>query len=194
MLIHYGSYETTFVRRMSEQHGGSQEGSASAKAIVSAINLVAAIFGRIYFPTCANGLKDIAGWFGFKWSGNSPSGTLDNLLASCVGELGGPQVKGEVDHLQLEDCQALQEIAGLVSQIYSGKDSLDHPPRSSLPMPRQKLGICWHRFSAFPISAFEAINKAAKWDYQRNKGCVRTDKGVRVVAAKRQSHPVRSGV
>ncbi|MEK7675965.1 MAG: IS66 family transposase, partial [Verrucomicrobiota bacterium] len=192
VLIHYGSYETTFVRRMSEQHGGSQEGSASAKAIVSAINLVAAIFGRIYFPTCANGLKDIAGWFGFRWSGNSPSGTQTICWRHAWENSADLKSKEKLITYNSEDCQALQEIAGLVSQIYSGKDSLDIPSEVVPADAAPEFGGIWHRFSS-PISAFEAINKAAKWDYQRNRVYVRTDKGVRVVAAKRQSHPVRSG-
>ena len=90
-----------------------------------------------------------------------------------------------------EDCQALQEIAGLVSQICSGTDSLDLlsevVPADAVP----EFNGIWRRFSS-PITAFEAINKAAKWDYQRNKVYLRRDKDVRRVAAKPPSHPVTS--
>ena len=68
MLIHYGSYETTFLKRMCDRHGGPLEGSAVAKAIESAVNLLSVIFAQVYFPTFSNGLKEIAGHLGFAWS------------------------------------------------------------------------------------------------------------------------------
>ena len=49
-------------------------GSLVAKALESPINLLSVIFGQIYFPTYSNGLKDIAGWLGFKWSDQDVSG------------------------------------------------------------------------------------------------------------------------
>ena len=85
VLIHYGSYETTFLKRMSERHGGPQDESVAAKAIGSAINLVSVMFAQIYFPTFSNGLKDIAGWLGFKWSEPDASGRAVDCLAPCLG-------------------------------------------------------------------------------------------------------------
>jgi hypothetical protein len=60
VLIHYGSYEITFLKEMKERHGGAQDGSVAAKAIDSAINLISVMFAKIYFPTFSNGLKEIA--------------------------------------------------------------------------------------------------------------------------------------
>jgi len=39
VLIHYGSYETIFLRRMSVRYGGPPEDSTAAKVISSAINI-----------------------------------------------------------------------------------------------------------------------------------------------------------
>src|SRR5216683_2272256 len=75
VLIHYGSYETTFFKRMGECHSGPPEESAAAKAISQAINLLSFVFAQIYFPTFSNGLKGVGDWLGFKWAGTSPSGT-----------------------------------------------------------------------------------------------------------------------
>jgi predicted RecB family nuclease len=74
MLLHYGSYETTFFKLMSERHGGTSEGSATDNAITSAVNLLSIIFAQVYFPTYSNGLKEVAGWLGFNWSNRSASG------------------------------------------------------------------------------------------------------------------------
>ena len=73
-LVHFGSYETVFLKRMRERHGGPREGSAAATAIKHAVNLLSLVFAHIYFPTCSNGLKEIAGYLGFRWSGSPASG------------------------------------------------------------------------------------------------------------------------
>jgi predicted RecB family nuclease len=68
-IIHFGSYETVFLRRMKERYGGPRELSAAATAIEHGVNLLSLIFAHIYFPTFSNGLKEIAGYLGFRWSG-----------------------------------------------------------------------------------------------------------------------------
>ena len=76
VLIHYGSYESTFLKRMRERHGGAPEGSAVANAIQSPVNLLSTIYARIYFPTYSNGLKEIAAYLGYRWPEPSASGLL----------------------------------------------------------------------------------------------------------------------
>jgi hypothetical protein len=73
-LVHYGSFEAVFFKRMRQRYGAPPSGSRAAKALESPIHLLSVIFGQIYFPTCSNGLKDIAGWLGFKWSDQDVSG------------------------------------------------------------------------------------------------------------------------
>ncbi len=74
ILIHYGSFETTFIKRMCSRYGKPPEGSQMAKAIGSMVNLVSVIFAQIYFPTFSNGLKEIAEYLGFTWSTPIASG------------------------------------------------------------------------------------------------------------------------
>ncbi|MBI5076101.1 MAG: hypothetical protein HZB62_13170 [Nitrospirae bacterium] len=40
VLIHYGSFETTLIKRMCDRYGGSTEDSAVAKAITSTVNVL----------------------------------------------------------------------------------------------------------------------------------------------------------
>ena len=56
-LLHYGSFEKTFLKKMCERYGGPPEHSAAAMAIASATNLLGVIYARIYFPSYSNGLK-----------------------------------------------------------------------------------------------------------------------------------------
>ena len=74
VLIHYGSFESTFLKRMSERYAGPPDGLNAATTLEARINLLSVIFGQIYFPTYSNRLKEIAGWLGFKWSEQEASG------------------------------------------------------------------------------------------------------------------------
>jgi predicted RecB family nuclease len=59
---------------MRKRHGGPREGSVAATAIDHAVNLLSFVFARIYFLTFSNGLTEIAGYLGFRWSGSPVSG------------------------------------------------------------------------------------------------------------------------
>ncbi|HET8562570.1 MAG TPA: TM0106 family RecB-like putative nuclease, partial [Candidatus Binatia bacterium] len=60
-LIHYGSYEIAFLRRMKRRYGDTTEdGALVGRLIEGARNALSVIYGHIYFPTYSNGLKDIA--------------------------------------------------------------------------------------------------------------------------------------
>jgi predicted RecB family nuclease len=62
------------LKRMRKRYGVPREGSTAATAIDGAVNLLSFIFARIYFPTFSNGLKEIARYLGFRFSGSPASG------------------------------------------------------------------------------------------------------------------------
>jgi predicted RecB family nuclease len=74
VLIHYGSYETTFFNRMLTRHGSPPKYSAMPAVFERAINLVSVIFAKVYYPTYSNGLKEIARFLGFQWTDAGASG------------------------------------------------------------------------------------------------------------------------
>jgi predicted RecB family nuclease len=74
ILVHYGSFETIFLKRMCNRYGGPPENSSAARAIASSVNLLSVIFAQVYFPSYSNGLKEIAGCLGFEWKDPSSSG------------------------------------------------------------------------------------------------------------------------
>ncbi|MCX7006189.1 MAG: ribonuclease H-like domain-containing protein [Kiritimatiellaeota bacterium] len=57
VLVHYGRFETTFLKHMHDRYGGPPEDSAAAKALKTPVNLLTVIFAQVYFPTYTNGLK-----------------------------------------------------------------------------------------------------------------------------------------
>ena len=75
VLIHYGSYETAFLKRMGERHGQPPEVSLAAKTIGAAVNLLSVIYAQVYYSDVSNGLKEIARHLGFRWSDSNATGT-----------------------------------------------------------------------------------------------------------------------
>ena len=120
-VIHFGSYETVFLKRMSRRHGQPREGSTVSLAIERAVNLLSFVFAHIYFPTFSNGLKDIAEYLGFRRSG-SPRTGLEAIIWRHHWEVSGEQcVKQALLDYNRDDCEALalvaNRIVGLVSFI-----------------------------------------------------------------------------
>ncbi|MGO8928130.1 MAG: TM0106 family RecB-like putative nuclease [Limisphaerales bacterium] len=179
VLIHYGSYETNFLKQMKDRHGSLLEGSTVATTMGSATNLVRVMFAQTYFPTYSNGLKEVAGWLGFKWSEPGTSGTQSVVWRDSWDKKQESAVKAKVITYNAEDCKALalmqDAISGLCmcreAQAATGKeaqvvftDDLKHP-----------LVNKWREFSS-PLSELEFVNKAAHWDYQRDRIYVRSSK------------------
>lgn len=178
VLIHYGSFETVFLKRMSQRYGAPQNGSLAAKALESPINLLSVIFGQIYFPTYSNGLKDIAGWLGFKWSDQEVSGVQAIRWRDTWEQTKVSLAKEKLIAYNLEDCAALELTAGVVAQA----SRRDIRPSSEQPQALEvvvadslnsKVSL-WPRFRS-SVDGFEAVNKAARWDYQRDSVYIRTD-------------------
>src|SRR5262245_956479 len=74
VLLHYGSYEKTFLVKMGLRYGAPDESSPVGRALRNSVNVLAAIYGHVYFPTYSNGLKEIAGFLRFEWSDVLSSG------------------------------------------------------------------------------------------------------------------------
>jgi predicted RecB family nuclease len=74
LLIHYGSYETTFIKRMCARYGLPLPESMAGRAVRTSVNLLSVMFAQIYFPTFSNSLKDVGHFLGTKWDGPVRSG------------------------------------------------------------------------------------------------------------------------
>jgi len=129
-LIHYGSYETIFLKRMRQRHGGPPEGSRAATAFDCATNLLSFIYAQIYFPTYSNGLKEISGYLGFRWSGSLTSG-LETIVWRHRWEASrDPAVKQTLLAYNRQDCEALElPRADHASYIASWLDVLRNDKR-----------------------------------------------------------------
>jgi len=184
VLIHYGSYETTFSKQLAERHGGPQAESVAAKAIASALNLVLVMFARIYFPTFSNGLKEIAGWLEFKWSEADASGAV-----SIAWRLEWEQSRSSIWVQRLftyntEDCVALARLNERFGELVakSGKANCSSEVVHADSLPRNFPST--FKTNQFQFAEFEQINQAAYWDYQREKVLVKSSERLKRIARK----------
>lgn len=178
VLIHYGSFETVFLKRMRQRYGAPPNGSLVAKALESPLNLLSVIFGQIYFPTYSNGLKDIAGWLGFKWSDEDVSGVHSISWRDTWEQTKTSLAKEKLIAYNLEDCAALELVTRAVAQAcrQAIRPSSEAPQSLEIVVADNldsKVSL-WPRFRS-SIDGFETINKAARCDYQRDTIYVRSD-------------------
>ncbi len=179
VLIHYGSFETTFLKRMVNRYGNAPEGSPAINAIAAPINILSVIFAQVYFPTYSNSLKDVASWLGFAWSNRALSGPNSVSCRVAWERSADASTKQRLIVYNMEDCEALEWASDALLRL-AHPDSLSGET-GTLPsevvkadsLPAQHT--MWPQFSS-PVSEFEQINKAARWDYQRNRVYVRADR------------------
>lgn len=175
VLIHYGSYETNFLQRMNDSHGGPIKDSLVAKAIESAVNAIPVLFAQIYFPTFSNGLKDIADCLGFKWSEVEPAGSKTIIWRNAWEESKSPHLRERLSTYNAEDCQALETLVCAI-QTLGASGSADNPMEgwqaSAVHTESIERKMPWRKFTS-SIAEFETINNAAQWDYQRDRVHVR---------------------
>jgi len=182
VLIHYGSFETRFMKRMRDRYGEPPEGSAVAKAVESPVNLLSVLFAQIYFPTFSNGLKEIAGHLGFAWSDPTASGVQTIAWRHNWEVAKTPSLKAALLAYNAQDCEALERLAGMLVESFqaspqaegSSQNDVVHTERLKRDHP---YGFKRNTFS-FP--ELDVINKAAYWDYQRERVYVKSNARLKV--------------
>jgi predicted RecB family nuclease len=178
VLIHYGSFESTYLKRMCDRYGGPPGDSPSAKAIASSVNVLSVIFAQVYFPAYSNGLKEIAKYLGFEWTDPSSSG-LQSTIWRYEWELSrSPALREKLVAYNADDCAALSLVARTLGRL-SALDSDADKANGLLPQTvhadalGKSVSSKWRVFKS-PVTDLEHINDAAHWSYQRDRVFVRS--------------------
>lgn len=184
VLIHYGSYETTFSKQMAERHGSLPAESVPGKAIASALNLVSVMFAKIYFPTFSNSLKEIARHLNFEWSEADVSGTGSIAWRQEWEKSRSTVLMQRLITYNMEDCIALTRLNTRVSELLAidGKPNCSRDVVHADSLPRSSP--CTFQLNQFQLPEFEQINQAAYWNYQREKVLVKTSELLKRIARK----------
>jgi predicted RecB family nuclease len=177
-LIHYGSYEVHFLKRMRKRYGNSGCDPAFLEnAMNESVNLLSFIYAQIYFPTYSNGLKEIAGFLGFKWSAANPSGVQSLKWRYDWEESNDARVKQELLTYNAEDCEAVERVANTVSRLVPAEQTLLTAPSDADVVLADSLKnpnlYKWGK-PEFLLPELDYVNRCAYWDYQRDKIYVRS--------------------
>src|SRR5208283_5027931 len=175
-LIHYGSYETTYLKRMCERHGGPAEGSHAATAVDRATNLLSFIYAQIYFPTYSYGLKEIAGYLGFRWSGSLTSGLETIVWRHRWEGSRDPAVKQTLLDYNRQDCEALELVTNTLVDLHRAArtDESSSQREVVLTSDMKRESPYGFKRNEFVFPEMEIVNKAAYWDYQRERVYVKS--------------------
>ena len=193
VLIHYGSYETTFLNEMKNRHGSPPDDSVAARAIGSSLNLVSVMYAKIYFPTFTNGLKEIAHYLGLKWSAASASGLQSIAWRDAWSSHKEPSERQKLICYNAEDCEALDLVTRAVLGLHQARSGLRGTGESEIvdTSTLKREHPYGFKRNTFFFPELDAINKAAYWDYQREKVYVKSNQQLRH-ALKQASRKVRT--
>jgi predicted RecB family nuclease len=162
VLIHYGSYETVYLRRMSDRYGLSLV-PAVVSALSNPVNLLSVIFAQVYFPTLSNGLKDIGEYLGAKWKGPVTSG-LQSIVHRREWEKSRiPELKAALVEYNREDCIALEMVTAHLTQIIREAES-----RADVEFPDKPKQIASAK-GAEIHGSFDSLLKSAHSRYARSR-------------------------
>jgi predicted RecB family nuclease len=172
-LIYYGSYEKTFLEKMRQRYGELDIAPAFLDQLqAQAINLVSFLFAQVYFPTYSNALKEIARYLGFEWTDNAASGITSLMWRYYWERHKNHDYKEKLLLYNAEDCEAIERLTRFLLRLNnkqaeeSSTDNEIIQAESLNPLYpfESKFGK-----AEFVLPEFQAINKAAYWDYQQEK-------------------------
>ena len=174
-LIHYGSYETQFLKRMRARYPNTGNPAFLDALVCSALNLLSIIYSHVYFPTYSNNLKDIGNYLSCRWSENRPSGLTAQVWRSKWEISRESSLKQKLLTYNAEDCEGTQKVAEAL--FAACRAALSEEPTTTIVNADLLKREYPQRFgkTEFLLPDFQKINEAAYWDYQRNRVYVRVD-------------------
>ncbi len=161
---------------MCDRYGRPPEGSQSFDAVDHPINILSFVYAQVYFPTRSNGLKEIAGYLGFTWSG-SPSSGLESIEWRHRWEMSmEPEMKQALLDYNRQDCEALALLTKTLLDLRPStpSDSKSSQQNLVITSDMKRENPYGFRRNQFALPDLELINKAAYWDYQRERVYVKS--------------------
>lgn len=181
-IFHYGSYETTFLRRMGQRYPAYKPAIA-ARLHERSINVLGLIHGHVHFPTLSNGLKDIAAHLGFRWTEPGMTGLQCALWRRRWEHAPDVRLYDAITTYNTEDCTALRVVVDALYAIREGR------PESGVVDARTlKTQSLLGKFkkNVFVLRELEFINNCAYFSYQRERILLRTNATVRRALSRKE--------
>jgi hypothetical protein len=160
----YGSYEKVFFNRMRRHARRKKQVDALLGALT---NILGVIYPHFYFPVYSNGLKDLGGCLGCRWSEPGASGIQSAVWRAYWEKTGDDAWKAKLVQYNAEDCEALRRVTEFLVDFCMGVASPSGTtPRVAAVDELDKLSrtVMWPKFVH---EDFDFVNKRAWFDYQR---------------------------
>lgn len=186
-LMHYGRYETTFLKRMKERYSEAVENPVFLEHLIAeSVNVLSVIYAQIYFPTYSNSLKEIAQYLGFQWSERDASGLQSIMWRSKWESSKASSLKQKLMTYNAEDCEALERVVNAIAQLRQRQDEAAKSKDDNIVQIDSLKREYPQRFGLinFAMPELKDINQAAYWDYQREKIYVRSSQRLKRVSSK----------
>jgi len=168
-IYHYGSYEGKALKRAAQQWAENfkDEWPAIEKRMV---NLLGYLRTHVYPPTYGNGLKEVARFLGFQWTEPDADGVRSMEWRRQWEATGSESWKEKLLQYNQDDCMALQKVHQWLCDLSTGDQ------KENLQKENVQLVSQMKKHSPYKLRAnvefgedFQVINKAAYFDYQRDK-------------------------
>jgi predicted RecB family nuclease len=171
VIFHHGNYDSIFVKKMQDQYGNLNGNPVNEKLI----NTLSLLYGKVYFPTYSNGLKEIVAFLGFNWSDANASGIQSIAWRLQWEEHYSVEFKDRILKYNREDCEAL---ALLVAHLKGFEEETKSESVILCENLKRKNLYGWGR-NTFAFPELEFINNCAYFDYQHEKIFWRTSDEVK---------------
>ncbi len=185
-IVHYGSYETTCLKRLSKRYCEAREDSEFVDRLVGqSKNVLSTIFHHIYFPVYTNSLKDIARHLGFRWMDPEMTGGVAAIRRFEWELTGDPKSKQQLLTYNEDDCRALAHVAQTVVSLCQSTPDDDVVAVTDSPY----IGGFGQKLVTPDLAA---INEASYWEHQRNLVYVKSSARLRVLSRRHAAKKKRA--
>jgi predicted RecB family nuclease len=187
-VYHYGQYESRFLGRMKRAAASDEEAAAIGRIQARSCNVLAAIYSHVYFPTWSNGLKDVGGFLGARWSDAAASGVQSMAWRLAWESSRDEAVKQRLLTYNREDCEALRRVTEFVVSVCGDRAPTPGNDGPAVASAEDLAPAGWCRFgkTQFFCPELAHINKCAYSNYQREKVYLRTSPAVRKSLRRKQ--------
>jgi predicted RecB family nuclease len=174
-FFHYGSYEIRALKHVQRRLSG-EHADQVGDIIKRSTNVLSIIGPHIYFPVYSNGLKEVAGYLGHRWSTTNASGRQALLWRRRWNETQDEATKEQLIRYNMDDCIGLKVVCDRVEEI-SQQAAAPHPDMTfvhtdHIEKETGQRGI--FQTQEFAIPEFDIINRCSYFDYQRDKMSARS--------------------
>ncbi len=120
-LYHYGSYEPRAIHKLGRRYDGN---ILDVKNRL--VNVNSSIYGRLYFPTRSNALKEIGKLLGASWTSPDASGLQSIVWRYLWEDTSDSKYQELLITYNREDCLALKLLVNELNKIQNSAESLSY--------------------------------------------------------------------